>query len=30
MKLFFPSRGPNQNSGLKYWFGDPKHDIEEL
>src|SRR5512137_1425705 len=30
MKLFFPSRGPeSQQWGLKYWFGDPKHTIEE-
>ncbi|MDP1779535.1 MAG: DNA-directed RNA polymerase subunit beta, partial [Anaerolineales bacterium] len=30
MKLFFPSRGPeSQQWGLKYWFGDPKHSIEE-
>jgi len=30
MKLFFPSRGPESKQwGLKYWFGDPKHDIEE-
>ena len=30
MKLFFPSRGPeSQEWGLKYWFGDPKHTIEE-
>ncbi|MCG2785689.1 MAG: hypothetical protein L6461_11335, partial [Anaerolineae bacterium] len=30
MKLYFPSRGPeSQQWGLKYWFGDPKHNIEE-
>ncbi|MGD0004448.1 MAG: DNA-directed RNA polymerase subunit beta [Anaerolineaceae bacterium] len=30
MKLFFPSRTPeSQQWGLKYWFGDPKHTIEE-
>jgi len=30
MKLYFPSRGPeSQQWGLKYWFGDPKHTIEE-
>src|SRR5512146_220092 len=30
MKLYFPSRGPeSQEWGLKYWFGDPKHSIEE-
>ncbi|HEY2981824.1 MAG TPA: DNA-directed RNA polymerase subunit beta [Anaerolineales bacterium] len=30
MKLYFPSRGPeSQQWGLKYWFGDPKHSIEE-
>jgi DNA-directed RNA polymerase subunit beta len=30
MKLFFPSRGAeSQQWGLKYWFGDPKHNIEE-
>ncbi|HUM24891.1 MAG TPA: DNA-directed RNA polymerase subunit beta, partial [Anaerolineales bacterium] len=30
MKLFFPSRSPeSQQWGLKYWFGDPKHGIEE-
>jgi DNA-directed RNA polymerase subunit beta len=30
MKLFFPSRGTeSQQWGLKYWFGDPKHTIEE-
>src|SRR5512136_3391346 len=30
MKLFFPSRGPEAKQwGLKYWFGDPKHDMEE-
>ena len=30
MKLFFPSRGPESKQwGLKYWFGDPKHTIEE-
>ena len=30
MKLYFPSRGPeSQEWGLKYWFGDPKHSIED-
>lgn len=30
MKLYFPSRDPEiQKWGLKYWFGDPKHTIEE-
>ncbi len=30
MKLYFPSRGTeSQEWGLKYWFGDPKHSIEE-
>ena len=30
MKLFFPSRGPESTQwGLKYWFGDPKHTIED-
>ncbi len=30
MKLYFPSRSPeSQQWGLKYWFGDPKHTIEE-
>ncbi len=30
MKLFFPSRGPESKQwGLKYWFGDPKHSMEE-
>jgi DNA-directed RNA polymerase subunit beta len=30
MKLYFPSRGPeSQEWGLKYWFGEPKHSIEE-
>src|SRR5512142_110677 len=30
MKLFFPGRGPEaQQWGLKYWFGEPKHSIEE-
>jgi DNA-directed RNA polymerase subunit beta len=30
MKLYFPSRGPeSQEWGLKYWFGEPKHTIEE-
>jgi len=30
MKLFFPSRGPeSQQWGLSYWFGEPKHSIEE-
>ena len=30
MKLYFPSRTPEaQQWGLKYWFGDPKHTMEE-
>jgi DNA-directed RNA polymerase subunit beta len=30
MKLYFPSRGSESKQwGLKYWFGDPKHSIEE-
>ena len=30
MKLFFPSRGSESKQwGLEYWFGDPKHSIEE-
>ncbi|MEO8354874.1 MAG: DNA-directed RNA polymerase subunit beta [Chloroflexota bacterium] len=30
MKLYFPSRGAESKQwGLKYWFGDPKHNIEE-
>ncbi len=30
MKLFFPGRGPEAKQwGLKYWFGEPKHTIEE-
>jgi DNA-directed RNA polymerase subunit beta len=30
MKLFFPGRSPEAKQwGLKYWFGDPKHSIEE-
>src|SRR5512136_507654 len=30
MKLFFPSRKEeSQQWGLKYWFGEPKHSIEE-
>ena len=30
MKLYFPSRGPESKQwGLKYWFGEPKHSIEE-
>ncbi len=30
MKLFFPSRSPEAKQwGLKYWFGEPKHSIEE-
>jgi DNA-directed RNA polymerase subunit beta len=30
MKLYFPSRSPeSQQWGLKYWFGEPKHTIEE-
>ncbi len=30
MKLYFPSRSPEAKQwGLKYWFGEPKHNIEE-
>ncbi len=30
MKLFFPSKTPeSQQWGLKYWFGEPKHSIDE-
>ncbi|HHY87570.1 MAG TPA: DNA-directed RNA polymerase subunit beta [Chloroflexi bacterium] len=30
MRLYFPSRSPeSQQWGLKYWFGEPKHSIEE-
>ncbi|MDO9130464.1 MAG: DNA-directed RNA polymerase subunit beta, partial [Anaerolineales bacterium] len=30
MKLYFPSRSPEaQQWGLKYWFGEPKHSMEE-
>src|SRR5574338_1268045 len=30
MKLYFPSRGPESKEwNLKYWFGEPKHSIEE-
>jgi DNA-directed RNA polymerase subunit beta len=30
MKLFFPSRSPESKQwGLSYWFGEPKHSIEE-
>jgi DNA-directed RNA polymerase subunit beta len=30
MKLYFPGRTPEaQQWGLKYWFGEPKHNIEE-
>src|SRR5512139_2717859 len=30
MKLYFPSRSPEAKQwGLKYWFGDPKHSMEE-
>src|SRR5258708_27292491 len=30
MKLFFPSRGPESKQwGLKYWFEEPKHSLEE-
>jgi DNA-directed RNA polymerase subunit beta len=30
MKLYFPSRRPESKQwGLKYWFGEPKHNIEE-
>ena len=30
MKLFFPSNNPDiKEWGLTYWFGEPKHNIEE-
>jgi len=30
MKLYFPSRSPESEQwGLKYWFGEPKHTLEE-
>ena len=30
MKLYFPSRSPElEQWGLKYWFGEPKHTIDE-
>ncbi len=30
MKLYFPSRSPEAEQwGLKYWFGEPKHSIDE-
>ncbi len=30
MKLYFPSRTPEAKQwGLTYWFGDPKHTVEE-
>src|SRR5512133_3016229 len=30
MKLYFPSNTPeSQQWGLTYWFGEPKHNIEE-
>ena len=30
MKLYFPSRSPESKQWeLKYWFGEPKHSIEE-
>ena len=30
MKLYFPGRGPEaQQWGLKYWFEEPKHSIDE-
>jgi DNA-directed RNA polymerase subunit beta len=30
MKLYFPSRSSESKQwGLKYWFGEPKHSIEE-
>ncbi len=30
MKLYFPSQSPESKEwGLKYWFGEPKHDIDE-
>ena len=28
MKLYFPSNAP-EAEGLKYWFGEPKHSIDE-
>jgi DNA-directed RNA polymerase subunit beta len=30
MKLYFPSRTPESAQwGLTYWFGEPKHNLEE-
>ncbi len=30
MKLYFPSRSPESEQwGLRYWFGEPKHTIDE-
>jgi DNA-directed RNA polymerase subunit beta len=30
MKLYFPSRSPESEQwGLRYWFGEPKHSIDE-
>jgi DNA-directed RNA polymerase subunit beta len=30
MKLYFPGRSPEAKQwGLQYWFGEPKHNIEE-
>jgi DNA-directed RNA polymerase subunit beta len=30
IKLFFPSKTPESEQwGLKYWFGEPKHSVEE-
>ena len=30
MKLYFPSRSPEAKEwNLTYWFGEPKHSIEE-
>src|SRR5512138_1561876 len=30
MKLYFPSRSPEAKQwGLTYWFGDPKHNLDE-
>ncbi|MBI9051100.1 MAG: DNA-directed RNA polymerase subunit beta [Anaerolineaceae bacterium] len=30
IKLFFPSKTPESEQwGLKYWFGDPKHSVDE-
>lgn len=30
MKLYFPSKSPeSQQWGLKYWFGEPKHTLDE-